>query len=536
MPYRVEYSFNSVNRSREMCRGGVKLFSNLEFDIQQFEKDFRCALVKLSFSGGYFAVIKEDDDKIRMACSPVRNIPLFYSVSGNKIFAGDNAGEIAGKIKADINRDNLAELKKTGYVTEHETVYNQVYLVQAGEFVTIKKNNGHVCRDFYFRLNYRLPQENRGIHFYARAYDECLLKVFQRMAGRLKGRTAIVPLSGGMDSRTNAVMLKRIGYQNVICFSYGEKDNEEAFISRQVAEGLGFPWYFAEYAKGMANDVIKHRLSHTDYFEYTWHGEAIVGIQTDIALEQLRNKGIVPRDGVVITGDALDFLAGSHIPDIEMDESWSHNHFRDYICYTHYNWNWGHFCKAVTKWEKHIPKVLDAETVIRRYMEWEWKNRQSKYIINETKQIEWLGFAWEMPFWERELCEFWMSMPVHILKNRYLQRYHAIHYLNPEAGLVHETMENRQHRRALLKYVLKGIGIVRRMNKLYRDAASLWTENNSYLYGGKTAGEILHAVQRHGFHYCGIPYVIDAYMNSAENIQAAGGKHERNGRKKREQK
>ena len=517
MQFQVEYSFGNINTRREQKQGGVRLYTSSKFDISKFNENFEKALEQMSYSGGYFAVLAEDDNKLQMACDAVRNVPLFYSVSGNKIYAGDNAKEIAKKIKAGINKSNLDELKKTGYVTENETVYEKVFLVEAGETVRIRKENGKIERHHYFELKYKLPKEKRTIDFWAEEYDKCLVWIYEKLTDRLMGKTALIPLSGGMDSRTNAVMLKRLGYENVICFSYGQKGNEEAEISKQVAEGLGFPWYFAEYSEGIAREVIDFRIKNTDYFEKTWYGDAVVGIQTDIAIEHLKNKGVLPQDGIIITGDALDFLAGSHIPNIENDEKWTRMHLKDYICFAHYSLDWGGvFCKAVSKWIKKIPKIMDADTVIREYLRWEWNNRQSKYIMNETKQIEWLGFEWEMPFWERELCEFWMLVPLSYLRNRYLQTYHMIHYLNPIAGFVHENLEkNRELKHTKIKRILKSTGVFRWLNKARCDIKALNEERKDDLYGRTSYRQMLCAVKKHGFHYCGIPDIIDAYIQSA---------------------
>jgi asparagine synthase (glutamine-hydrolysing) len=69
----------------------------------------------------------------------------------------------------------------------------------------------------------------------------------------------VVPLSGGLDSRIIVAMLKRLGVEDVICFTYGKKGNREAEISRQVAEALGYRWYFVEYTKEKLYDGYHSR-------------------------------------------------------------------------------------------------------------------------------------------------------------------------------------------------------------------------------------------------------------------------------------
>ena len=43
-------------------------------------------------------------------------------------------------------------------------------------------------------------------------------------------------------------MLKRLGYRNVIAFSYGRLGNEESAISNFVANDFKIRWEFIEYS------------------------------------------------------------------------------------------------------------------------------------------------------------------------------------------------------------------------------------------------------------------------------------------------
>ena len=50
-----------------------------------------------------------------------------------------------------------------------------------------------------------------------------LLKLMKRIGESCKDRQILIPLSGGYDSRLIASGLKKIGVNNVVCFSYGQK-------------------------------------------------------------------------------------------------------------------------------------------------------------------------------------------------------------------------------------------------------------------------------------------------------------------------
>ena len=110
-----------------------------------------------------------------------------------------------------------------------------VYQVQAGEYIIFNEENN--IRYTYH--NYFLQGEKEKDIVLATTK---LLNVFDIISDRLirslQGKTAIIPLSGGYDSRLIAVMLKNKGLKDVICFTYGRKGNPEVEISEKVAKLL----------------------------------------------------------------------------------------------------------------------------------------------------------------------------------------------------------------------------------------------------------------------------------------------------------
>ena len=71
-------------------------------------------------------------------------------------------------------------------------------------------------------------------------------KIFLDLINSAKGRQIVVFLSGGLDSRLIVCGLKKFGYKNVLCVSYGIKNNWEAFIGKKVANALEYDWKFVE--------------------------------------------------------------------------------------------------------------------------------------------------------------------------------------------------------------------------------------------------------------------------------------------------
>jgi len=78
--------------------------------------------------------------------------------------------------------------------------------------------------------------------------DSIYKNVFSRLIESVQGRTIVIPLSGGYDSRSSAAILKKLGYGNVICFTYGRPESFEVQTSEKVAKDLGYKWCFINYA------------------------------------------------------------------------------------------------------------------------------------------------------------------------------------------------------------------------------------------------------------------------------------------------
>ena len=74
--------------------------------------------------------------------------------------------------------------------------------------------------------------------------ENVTLNILQKIIDSADGRVIVVPLSGGYDSRLVASGFAYLGYKNVKCFSYGQKNNFESLISKKVAKKLGYDWKF----------------------------------------------------------------------------------------------------------------------------------------------------------------------------------------------------------------------------------------------------------------------------------------------------
>ena len=115
-------------------------------------------------------------------------------------------------------------------------------------------------------------------------------------------------------------MLKRLGVDDVICFSYGQKGSYEAEISKKVAEVLGYRWYFVEYTNDKWYQCC-HSFEMAAYNQYAGNFVSLPHIQDFLALQELQKEGKIPKKSVFIPGHCGNLIAGDCLPRKILDMS-----------------------------------------------------------------------------------------------------------------------------------------------------------------------------------------------------------------------
>lgn len=381
---------------------------------------------------GSFALVLENEQELLLAVDLISSYPLFYGSVNDTIYISDDGSLIAEKLDAGLSEDNILEFLKTSYVTETETLFRNVYTLNPGTIVRINKQKGSVEEKHWFNLDYKQSSE-KPVGQLTSEFDSCLQNVFKDLINRLAGKTALIPLSGGCDSRTVAVYLKKLNYQNVVCFSYGRKDSWEAERSKKIAEYLGFPWYFTEYNAESWRSLFSSK-DYELFLRFSCRGRSIGCLQALPAVLNIRNQGVVPDDSVVVPGHTLDVTMGSHLS--EGMNHWKKKKLIDKILADHYCLRDSQIENgSIEKWTQLIPAEITGYEIINLYMNWEYRNRQAKFIANDVRAYEYAGYDYELPFWDKRVQQFVMDLPYELLSQRKFQYLFTKQVVDPIAGI-----------------------------------------------------------------------------------------------------
>jgi len=412
------FSENELLQGDEVAR----IFSSV-LEVPRIDHEALKSLL-LSLNGN-FALALETPRYIFCAVDRVRSIPLFYAVSGEEALFSDDANYLRDRLDPPFNEENGAEFLVTGYVTGPETLFDGISQVQAGEYLVYDKGDGSLATHFYHRFwhgNFFSASEEDLLD----RLDEVFVRVFQRLIESTKGRQIVVPLSGGLDSRIIVAMLKRLGVEDVICFTYGNKGNREAEVSRQVAEALGYRWYFVEYT-----NEKWYNCARTDemkaYYSYAGNLVSLPHIQDFLAVRELKEKRMIREDAVFVPGHSGDMLAGSWIPkDYDQPQAYTLEKFLEESLKKHYSlWKWNE-AKFEPLFEGRIRKsvgnisVHDNESCANAVELFNFSERQAKFIVNSVRVYEFFGFEWRIPLWDAELIDFFLQIPISHRLNQFL--------------------------------------------------------------------------------------------------------------------
>lgn len=384
----------------------LELIENINFNdntvFQQFMLDLN----------GNFSIIITTSSKTIFAADKMRTIPLLYFKEENNFVITDDIIKYRKEKNKNfvLNENTCEQFLLTSYVFGPYTIFNDVYSIQSGEFIEIDNHKQTFTTKQYFRWEPKMNNDlSRNLKVEAEKQDLIFKSVFLRMINSVPDiNNWIVPLSGGYDSRVIINYLYELGVKNVICYSFGVKNNIESTISQEIAEKLGYRWYFID---NPLEWIIKIQQTNDlkDYLDYAFNGTSTSSIGDFVTVYALKELGIIKKGDVFVPGHALDFLAGNHF-DVAMTSCSSvtavlqiiKKHFSGFAYHTKSRTQVNNLAKSIIANYNLSPQQI-AES-------FNWQERQTKFIAHSVKCYEYFGFDYRLPKWDNELIDYWKEI------------------------------------------------------------------------------------------------------------------------------
>ncbi len=383
-------------------------FSNAD-TVSEFEQ-------KLNSANGQFSVIIRKHGAVWAAVDRLRNYPLYYSRINGEFILSDDCYALAGlcpEIK--INEKALTCFYSIGFTVNNLTLLDNVFQIEAGEYIV---DDEILKREFYYS-SARAVINEREFYLAADELEDLLRNVFKNHFEALKNRFIAIPLSGGYDSRLVAAMCSVYHPQNVICYTYGRKDNREIAPARESASRLGMKWINIVYDSNLIEGYMEDEY-FGQYHEAASGLSSMFYMQDYFAVKYLKENKIIPEDCVFMPGFSGDSLAGSFFAKSFVGHSnkskIASRILSDKFILVNLDQNEKDIIYSL------ILEKLDGDIKVpwKYYEDWEIKEIHAKLIINSAKVFPFFGYEYVLPFFDNILIDFFTTLPFHYKLNKKL--------------------------------------------------------------------------------------------------------------------
>ncbi len=300
-----------------------------------------------------------------------------------------------------------------GFFLDTDTYWKDRVVLKAGATHTLDTSEYLVSSASYFNWHY----SPRDISFDT-ALEEFTTLFETIIKEQSQGRHVILPLSGGLDSRTHAVALKVLE-ADVFSYSYQFKNGfDETKIAKQIAETCGFDFKSYTIPKGyLWNSIDKLAEINQCYSDFTAPRQ--MAIYEDYAnmgdVFSLGHWGDVLFDSMHLSqlskGEVLEVIQSKLLKKGGLElasklwESWElQGDFKSYF---------------TSRLEGLLATIHieDTNAKLRAFKSKYWAPRWTSVNLSVFESIAPI----ELPYYDNRMCEFICTIPEAYLNNRQLQ-------------------------------------------------------------------------------------------------------------------
>jgi hypothetical protein len=262
--------------------------------LHRYLKDGITSLMGLN--GRYAVVIWNGREKrLFMVNDPLGMQRLCWTWAGQALLFGTQYKPFLNWSKVSSKLDDLAvaEVFALGYPIEERTLLRDIKLAPPGSIGTATPSGLRWSR--YSELLETPAWEGISLDQSADRLGETLDEVVGEYGSVLKG-PLVVPISGGMDSRTILGFAQRAGIRDIHTYSYGHRHTYDVRLGGRIARTAGVPHHYLYLSNSYIRDFIEEDIAVTE-------GEASAHSFHNSILKQVLTSDSVLWSGFI--GDAL---------------------------------------------------------------------------------------------------------------------------------------------------------------------------------------------------------------------------------------
>ena len=395
----------------------------------QNDKDFRKKINQIS---GIFTVIIKKENNIYIASDTSRAFPLYYKTSSNNLLISDDISVILQESKQTICKISEISFLDTGHTLGKNTLFENIFQTQSNEILIFERNKVLESSFYFGTIVQKFNKEDltSSIELGRTTFDQ----VFKKWTKSLEKNQVVVPLSGGFDSRLITSMLKKFNHPDVLCYTYGKKNNIEVKHAKNTAKQLGFKWVFIEYNTELIKDYLSSS-TFLNYCHYTGSYSNMPFLQEYFAVKYLKEKNIIKNNAIFVPGHCGDALGGSR-HNIVIPSDLTSKNVAESIYKARFKKNYKYSSLLIEKISEQLDeysKNFKSTEPISVFEDFDNKDRYTKLVFNTSNVYNYFGYKHIFPLWDKELLSFFMDISPkakknNLLYNTILKKYYFIPY------------------------------------------------------------------------------------------------------------
>ena len=354
---------------------------------------------------GCFTFIYYENNRLIIVTDKIGLFPIYYEFINNRYHIFDDPNNTVQK---ELDTEMLNRFSYIGSTERNHTFFKNVSVTLPSTIIKIDNNTLSTIK--YFKWS----ECHECKTFAPNEFSNSITDSIRRLIKYANGRRIVVPLSGGHDSRLILYYLHKLSYDNVITFTYGNKDCQDVHSSQKIAEYFGYKWAFVEYTKSKCRKYY-YSPNYLKLANYISNAFTIPHIQDWVAIQTLLEEGYIKNDDIIVPGHSGDVMCGSMITkEMVEKEEYSPEFYKDYIQRTFYRLNQNK-SKSVKKdiLENIIVPFkcnVDSNQFIHFVEDYNLNERHSRVYAHAVKMYEYYNLQWYLPLWDNAFIQFWHSI------------------------------------------------------------------------------------------------------------------------------
>ena len=356
----------------------------------------------------------------------IQSEPLYYTVTGDTLCLSNDPSQFFQSIDPVLVEEALREFLLANYVTGKKSLLRGVQQILAGQALIFSDGilqTESVC-EFWHRESAGFQEDLQRDRF-----RELILEVVEEMIGAYPEHRIILTLSGGLDSRLILWALDQLDHPDVVVCSYGRSFQRDVKWAREFTARTRYPWIFIPLSYKALRRIFQSE-ERRNYSRKSHFFTRLPFIQDFPALLYLSKRGYLEKPAIGITGNSGDYISGGHIQEGLSLEN-SRERVIDAVIHKHFHhWDINDLAPQIQQeYRQEISSQLDHAPESGRneanfYEWWEWRERQSKFVVNSRRQYHWFGIPLFLPLWDKRMMQFFEEVPLNLRRDqRFYKRF-----------------------------------------------------------------------------------------------------------------